>query len=168
MSGELLPARDDGVAIERIEFDEPGGASAGLCGDQGRARAPERIKDDVTPMRTVLDGVRDQGDRFDGRVHGKRLRPSLADTAHTGMIPHVGAVAASVAQPKSVDVRCGPNLEDEYQLVFGAVEGPHARVGLVPDHKVLQVGECVCSGIKQLTHMPPIHTHERDGAIGHL
>ena len=54
-----------------------------------------------------------------------------------GIAPDVGAVAAVSAELDVVDVRRRAGLEDEDELVLGAVERAHAGVGLGPDAEVL-------------------------------
>ena len=56
------------------------------------------------------------------------------------VLPDVGAVAAVLAELEAVDVRRRAVLEDEDQLMPGAVEGPHAAVVLGPDDQVLELG----------------------------
>ena len=41
-----------------------------LGGDQSRSAARECIKDDAAPVGTVQNGIGDQGDGFNGGMHG--------------------------------------------------------------------------------------------------
>ncbi len=62
-----LVATDDHVDIKRIEFDAAAD-SAGLLGrDEGRARAEERVDDNVAPVGEVQQRVLEHGGRLDGR-----------------------------------------------------------------------------------------------------
>src|SRR3954447_15415597 len=63
-----------------------------------------------------------------GCMASSSVRP--AHRVHPGIVPHVGAVAAGVAEAKGVGVRRGAHLEDEDQLVLGAVERPHTAIRL--------------------------------------
>ena len=56
-------------------------------------------------------------------------------------------------------------LEDEDQLVFGAVERAHATIVLVPDNQVLELGKVALPGIKDLAEMTPVHEYEAQGAV---
>ena len=58
-----------------------------------------------------------------------------------------------------------PDLEHQHQLVLAAVERAHAAVGLVPDAEVFDFREHGLPGGEQLTEVPPVHAHERNGAI---
>jgi hypothetical protein len=52
-----------------------------------------------------------------------------------------------------------------YQLVFRAIETPHAGIGLVPNAKVLELREDLFAGSHKLFHVPPVHTDESNGSI---
>jgi hypothetical protein len=58
-----------------------------------------------------------------------------------------------------------PDLEHQHQFVLAAVERAHAAVGLVPDAEVFDFREHGLPGGEQLTEVPPVHAHERNGAI---
>src|SRR5438552_2040860 len=54
------------------------------------------------------------------------------------------------------------DLEDEHELVLGAIEASHTAIGLVPDAEVLEFGKDRFARIQQLPHVPPIHAHKGD------
>ncbi len=63
-----------------------------------------------------------------------------AEAVDPGILPDIRAIAAGLAETEGVQVLCGADLVDEDQFVAGAIEGPHAAIGLDPDHKVLELG----------------------------
>lgn len=73
-------------------------------------------------------------------MHRQILEPSLAHGVHARIIPHVGSRSTKSPELDIIDVGTGPILEDENQLMFGAVERALATVCLVPDAQVLQLG----------------------------
>jgi hypothetical protein len=60
-----------------------------MCRNQGRPTAAEAIEHDAGPVRDVLDGVRDQGNRFDGRVQYELLVALDPESVHSTVLPNV-------------------------------------------------------------------------------
>jgi hypothetical protein len=54
------------VNVERVELDPSTDATGFVCGDEGRARAEERIDDDVAASSEVEKSVLEQGGRLNG------------------------------------------------------------------------------------------------------
>src|SRR6516164_8566904 len=75
-AGELLETTKRLVAVGGIEFDQSGLPAGLFRRDQRGAGPAEGIEDDFISPRTVLDGIGDEPDRLDGRVHGKVLHAS--------------------------------------------------------------------------------------------
>ncbi len=59
LAGKGLPAADDGVAINQIEFEDVGAATGLFGGNHGRAGAGEGIENDLLAFRAVFDGIGD-------------------------------------------------------------------------------------------------------------
>ena len=162
MPGQSLPSVDADIDVLRIQFDRPGVPAGPLGGNQDRAAAGERVEDDPLAMAAVADRVGDQADRLDGRVQGQEL--ALAAAIDARVRPHVGAVAAVLAELEVVDVRRVALLEDIDQLVLAAVEGAHAGVVLVPDAQLREDRRAGCGG-KELGHMAPVHEEVADRPV---
>src|SRR5262249_436566 len=97
-------------------------------------------------------------------MHAQLLHAAALEGIDPGVVPNIGPVATLLAQPEIVDVRDAAHLEHEHELVFGAIEGPHPRVGLVPYAEVLQlVG--VAGGGPNLTHVTPVHADLMDRPV---
>ena len=77
-AGELLPALDDDVAIQGVEFHQEGVAFVLLGGDQGRAAAAKQVEDVFPRPGGILQGPRGQLDRLFGEVD-HALRVNLLD-----------------------------------------------------------------------------------------
>jgi hypothetical protein len=48
--------------------------------------------------------------------------------------------------------------------MLGAIEGPHAGIGFVPDAEVLELGEHRLPGLEQFSHVAPVHAYKRNSA----
>jgi hypothetical protein len=77
----------------------------------------------------------------------------------------VGSVPPTATELDGVDMRCGPDLEYEDELVLGAIERPHASVVLVPNAEILERRIDVPAGRERLVEMPPVHAYEMDGSV---
>lgn len=64
LAGQALSARDDGVAVERVVFEEPGPLATGFGCDQSSAGATKRIEYDFATFAAVPDGVDNEDGRF--------------------------------------------------------------------------------------------------------
>src|SRR5262249_14676789 len=167
-AGDALKPAQDGVAIGRVELDQSRQAAGLLGRDQGRAGPAKRIEYDLTAPGAVLDRLCDQRHRLDGRMHRQVFAPPGSPRVDPGIVPDVGAIAPAVAEPKSVGVCGGADLEHENEFVLAAVERPHAAIGLVPDDEVLELGKDRLAGREQVSHMAPIHAYERNGAVARM
>src|SRR5262249_30507970 len=65
-AGEALPALDNDIDVERIDFHDEGAASGLLGRDQGAPRAPEQIQHVLASAGTVLHRPEGQLDRLLG------------------------------------------------------------------------------------------------------
>ena len=104
--GKFIPTDDD-VDIERIELDAAANAASLLGGDEGRARAEERVDDDVAPVGQVQQRVLDHRGRLDGRMVLKAWGGVGAKRGGAGIGPDVRAPAPAFAELDLVDVRGG-------------------------------------------------------------
>jgi len=77
------------------------------------------------------------------------LRPERIDA---GIVPDVGAVAPVLAELEVVEVRGRSRFPHKDELVFGAIEGSHSAVGLIPDAEVFQFGIHGMSGGEHFLH----------------
>ena len=68
LSGELLPAADCDIDIERVNFDGATAAAAFFRGDDGGAGPNARVEHDLAAMRTVLDRIDHKGGRLHRRM----------------------------------------------------------------------------------------------------
>src|SRR3981081_378543 len=130
----------DGVAIGRVQLDQPRQASGLLRSNQGRSGPAEGIEYDLAASGTVSDRLGDQCPRLDGRMHRQVFPARGSERVDPGIVPNIGAVAPSIPEPKIVGVGGGANFEHQNQPVLATVECPHATVGLVPDAEVLVLG----------------------------
>ena len=132
-SCDPLPAHDPHIDVLRIEFDGSGLATGAFGGNQDRAAPREGIEDDPLAMAAIPEGVSNETDRFDRRVQGQQFITFALEGIDAGVGPHIGPIAAMLAELKVVDVGCLALLKDEHQLMLAAVEAPHAPVVLDPD-----------------------------------
>ena len=100
-------------------------------------------------------------------MHGKLLRARTRDGADPGIVPDIGAVAPGLAKTEAVGVFGSALLEHEHQLVLGTIERPHAAVGLVPHHEVLELGEALLPRREQFSHVAPVHADKGNGTVAH-
>lgn len=155
-----FPSRDDGVAVDRVVFYKPSPAAAGICGNQRGAGSAKDIQDSLAVLGTVAYRIRDQRCRLHSRVHRLILKAVRAYAADPRIIPDIGPVPAGVSEAKGIGVRRGADLKDKDQFVFGAIECPHAAVGLVPNPHILQFREGGFASLQQFPHVPPVHADE--------
>ena len=93
-------------------------------------------------------------------MHREAVVPPLTEAADASIVPHIGAIPAGLAQTKAIGMGKSADLEDEDQLVLGALETPHSAVGLVPDAQVLKFREDHLPGLENLAHVTPVHAHK--------
>src|SRR6202035_3937229 len=97
-SGELLPTTDGGIHVVRVEFDRASQAASLLCRQQRGAAAAEGIEHKAAAGRTVLQGIDNERQRLDGRMHAKLVHATRLEGVDTRIIPDVGSVTAALAQ----------------------------------------------------------------------
>src|SRR5260221_548667 len=136
-----------------------------MCRNQGRPTAAEAIEHDAGAVRDVLDGVRDQGNRFDGRVQYELLVALDPESVHPTVLPNVCPISPMLAELKTIDVRRAAGLERKDQLMAGAVEGAHPTLVLDPHTKVLHFRVGTGSPGQYLAQGAPIHADEIDRAL---
>jgi len=80
-------------------------------------------------------------------MHREFVHAARAHVLTSVIVPNVGSMPAILAKLKIIDVRRGTILPDKYHFVLGTVKGTHARIALVPDAYVLQLGVmCIARG----------------------
>jgi hypothetical protein len=121
-AGQVLPAPDRRIDVERIELDAAADAACPFGGEQRSAAAQERVDDDVAAVRAIKQRVHHQLDRFDRRVQLQHVVTFPRQGAGTVVLPHVGAVAPVLAELDIVGVPRGTGLEDTDQFMLGAIE----------------------------------------------
>jgi hypothetical protein len=155
LAGVDLPASDRDVDVMRVDFQRAGLAAGPLGGDQNRPAPPG----------TVLDRVRHQGDRFDGRVHCELIQTAWSYRVDASIGPDICSVTSMLPQLKVVDVWFSPALPDEDQFVLRTIKSSHPGIRLGPDTQVLQFGVYASSCSQHLPHMSPVHADLMDGAV---
>src|SRR5260221_12296107 len=98
-------------------------------------------------------------------MHSQLFQPSRAQRADAGIVPDIRAIAPMLAELEIIDVRGGPGLPYEHQLMLRAVERAHAGIGLVPDTEVLELAVDLAAGDEHLPHVPPAHADLMDRAV---
>src|SRR5712675_2561189 len=96
VSGEALPAADRGIDIQRIELHAAADPADALGGQQRRAAAEEGIEHEIAARRAIEDGVRDQRDRFHGRVQGSEVPflSSSPEIVEAWVVPDIASIPA--------------------------------------------------------------------------
>src|SRR6185437_2947725 len=90
-----LPARDNGVDVERIDFGAAATPARAFGGEQGSAATEKRIEHDLVSSGRIEDRVRDHWDRLYSWVEHRCCRLPLASkAASTRIVPDIGPVAA--------------------------------------------------------------------------
>src|SRR5260370_28474402 len=135
----ILPTANNAVDVDRIDLDQPCLTTCLMCRNQGRPTAAEAIEHDGGAVRDVLDGVRDQGNRFDGRVQYELLVALDPESVHPTVLPNVCPISPMLAELKTIDVRRAAGLERKDQLMAGRVEGAHPPLILYPPHNSLHL-----------------------------
>jgi len=160
-----LPAPDRDVDISRIDFDAARSAPRPFSRDHGCSRSHKRVQDNAIAARAVFDRISHQRDRFDGRVHGKFLKPPGARGADPGILPDIRATAAILAEFKVIDVGARTGFPDKDEFVLAAVEAAHAGIGLGPDAQVLQLGIDLVTGRHHFDDVAPVHADVMNGCV---
>src|SRR5580658_2689166 len=137
-AGRLVATHDD-VDVERIELDTAADAAGFLCGDEGRPGPEERVQHDVASVGKVEERVLDHCGRLNRRMVLEASARVRAQRGGAGISPDVRAPAALLAEFDIVDVRGGSILKQRQELVLGAIEAAHARIGLGPYDEIERV-----------------------------
>src|SRR5437868_4782315 len=103
-SGQVLPAADRRIDIERVDFDQPGAPASSLRRNQCRPGAAERIKDDVILVGAVANRIGNQSDRLDRWMKRKFSLCGVGPYVLTRVIPNICAVPAESAELDVVDM----------------------------------------------------------------
>lgn len=65
-------------------------------------------------------------------MHRKLIRTISSNRGYTGIVPDIGSVSSCLAKHEAVCMRRSALLENEHELMLGAVKCAHAAIGLVP------------------------------------
>ena len=122
IAGVGLPAPHRDVDVGRVNLKRSRLAAGPLGCDQDGAAAAEGIEHQTTTARAILDRVRDQCDRLDGRVHRQFFQSSRPHGVDTGIVPDVRPITPVLSELKIIDVRGAPGLPYKHQLVLRAVK----------------------------------------------
>src|SRR3990167_3516346 len=98
-------------------------------------------------------------------MHGQLFHTLGAKAADAGVVPDIGTVASGLAETEAISVSRSPDLEDEDQLMLGAIEASHATVSLVPDTEVFHLREDGFTRVEKLAHVAPVHANESDCSV---
>src|SRR5437588_5753824 len=98
-------------------------------------------------------------------MHCQLFQPSGAHRAYAGIVPDVCPIASMLAELKIINMRGGPGLPHEHQLMLRAIETTHAGIALVPDTQVLELAVDLAAGGEHLPQVPPIHADLMDRAV---
>ncbi len=134
-----LPAPNDGVDVEWVDFEAVAASAYTLRRHQRGAAAHKGIKNQIATRGTVEDGIGDQLHRLGCRVQRKQVA-FLGATAHgvgARIVPDIASITAEATELNVVAMGCVSILEDEYKLVLTAIERAHAGVGFYPDAGIL-------------------------------
>ena len=164
-AGEHLETSDCRIDISRVDFDQPGTATRLLGSDQGSAAAAKDVEHDRIPACDIFDGIGDQRDRFDGRVHGEFGVPTSLKAISAGVAPNIGAVAAVLSQFDVIVMRAVAHLKDGDHFMCAAVQGTHSAVGLGPYADIEQPAVNLGADGDEVSDMSPIRSYEVDGAV---
>jgi hypothetical protein len=76
----------------RVQLQSAGDAPRLLGSNDGGAAPRKPIEDQAAALGAIKDGVGDQANRFDRRVHNERLHALARDDVLTGIFPDIGPV----------------------------------------------------------------------------
>src|SRR5262249_29682561 len=158
-------ARNDLIAVDRVELDQARLPVGPFAGDKSCAAAAKAVEDEITAAGAVPDGVGYERERLDRWVHGKLIEPICAEHIRPGIGPDIAAVTAMLSELDIVNVLAAAVLPDKDQFVLAAVERAHAAIGFSPNDKVLELPVDAPAGGQHLIHMAPIRAHEVDCAV---
>jgi len=113
-AAECLPAMENHVYIPGIEFDEP--RTAPRCAQRRSRFVPlpsERVRGMGPPrFEQSPDRISDKSYRLHSRMHGQFGIAVAAKRVDPRVVPDIRAIAATLAEPKVVDVCGRADLED--------------------------------------------------------
>src|SRR5262245_60642979 len=124
----------------RIELEAVATATCTMGGHKGGARAGKGIENNALALGAILDGIGYELDRLDRRMARQLFIAGFSEAVDARIRPHIGAVAAMLAELNIIDMGRGARLIDEDQFVLAAVEAPHAPIGLGPHAEILELG----------------------------
>ena len=135
-----LPTSHDRVHVERVELEPEATPACALRGDHAWCPLPRQsVEHNVAAGGAVQDGVGHHPHALRRRMHAQQVA-LLGERARTRIHPHVGAIAAVLAEQDIVAVRRATVLVNEDEFVAAAIEGAHAGVVLDPHAEVLELG----------------------------
>ena len=121
-SRKRLPPPHDLVAVDRIEFDQARFSVRPFAGDEGGAASPEAVENKVATMRAVANGVGQERNRLDGRMHGEFLKPIRTKCVRASVGPHVATMAPMFPEFDIVKVLTAAMFPNENQFMLATVE----------------------------------------------
>src|SRR6516164_7779924 len=134
LSRKGLPTSDSEIDKARLDFERVGPPADALGCQYGRAGATEGVEHDGAAAGAVLDSIRHQRHRLDGRMALQVIQAPGPKRVDPGVIPNVGARTAVASQLDVVEMGCRAHAEHADELVCAAVERALSGVGLRPDH----------------------------------
>src|SRR5262249_24015105 len=152
------------IDVERIKFDPAKDTLGPFRSEQRGAAAQKATDDDVAAVRAIKQRVHHQLNRLDRRMQLQHVIALTRLSTGAVILPHIGAVAAVLAELDIVGVSPGAGLEDTDQFVLRSIERSHASRALDPNHDVLEFGIDLPTGGEEFVKVLPIHAHEMDRA----
>jgi hypothetical protein len=110
LAGNLFEPAQNGIAVQRIAFDQPSGAARPLSRDQCSAGATEWIEHDLTPPGAVLYRLCDQRHRLDSWMQSEVF--AAAGGVDPRIVPDIGSISPAVTEPESIGVARKPVLRN--------------------------------------------------------
>jgi hypothetical protein len=134
--GEILPAPDGRIDIERVNFETIAAPADTLSGEDGRAGADEWIKDNIAAARNISQRVRNHRHRLLCRVHCLVIKMASTGCGEAAILPNIRSIATVAAQLYVVDVPSVAILLHEDELVLRTIKTSLSGVGLIPDNEI--------------------------------
>ena len=129
VAGRALPALNDGVDIQGVEFGAVT-SPVGTFGRQERRSAPqERVNDNIVAFGRIQDRVGDQQDRLHG---GVQLQSLMREIICPRVVPDVSPIPPETAELDIVQMRFFAIPEDENKFMPRAVERSQSAIVFCP------------------------------------
>src|SRR6056297_2033003 len=159
-----LPAPDREIDVHGVGLDTDAASPGPLGGKQRRARAQERIEDQVPGRRHVQKRIHHHADRLDRRVCAKVVIRIGSPARSPCVVPDIGAIATVPTELHVVLMRPARHPGNEHMFVLTPVQAPHSRVGLHPDTDVQKIKPERVQCLAHLPHVAPVHADKDDAA----